>query len=166
MACHCLPICREDKWHVELNKQDKLLHNFKWKGQSNFSLDHFISQHCNAFTSIVQCAEHVEFQLPNELTHITYLLDAIEHNDAKLQVTMVLVQNDTGPRGKMSDFDACAAFLLPQDPVACKCSQAKCPFGQISSDIVDSPAIKSGIGSTRVALRYHTQVEYTKLTAT
>ena len=36
-----------------------------WKGQSNFSLEKFIAQHCNAFVSMQACAEHIQYQLPN-----------------------------------------------------------------------------------------------------
>ena len=153
----------EDKWRAELKKQDDLIHNRKWKGQSNFSLDRFISQHRNAFTSMTQCAEHVQFQLPNELTRVTYLLDAIQHNDAELQAAMALVRNDTGPGGKMNDFEATAAFLLPKDPVARNRSQAKRNFAEISA-VETSGTVKSGIGSTGVPLRYHTKNEYDKLT--
>ena len=42
----------KDNWSAELKKQDDLLHTFKWKGQSNFSLDKFIAQHRNAFISM------------------------------------------------------------------------------------------------------------------
>ena len=152
----------EDKWRAELKRQDDLLHNRRWKGQSNFTLDRFISQHRNAFTSMTQCAEHVDFQLPNELTRVTYLLDAIEHGDAELQAAMALVRNDTGPNGKMNDFEATAAFLLPKDPVSRKRSQAKRQFAEISA--AETTQIKSGQGSTGVELRYHTQSEYKKLT--
>ena len=72
----------KDKWGAELKKQDELLHTYKWKGQSNFLLDKFISQHRNAFVSMQQCAFHVEFQLPNEYSRVGYLLDAIEKTDA------------------------------------------------------------------------------------
>lgn len=113
---------------------------------------------------MTKCAEHVDFQLPNKLTCVTYLLDAIEHNNAELQAAMALVQNDTGPTGKMSNFEATAAFLLPKDPVARKCLQAKRAIGQISS--VDlNMMLKPGIRLTGVALHYHTQAEYLKLSA-
>ena len=57
----------KDKWGAELKKQDDLLHTYKWKGQSNFSLDKFISQHRNPFVSMQQCAVHIEFKLPNDI---------------------------------------------------------------------------------------------------
>jgi hypothetical protein len=76
---------------------------------------------------------------------------------------MALVKNDTGPNGKRSNFEATAAFLLPEDPVAKKRSDNKRPYAEISA--VDSSAIKSGIGKTGVNLRFHTKDEYNKLTS-
>ena len=67
-----------------------------------------------------QCADHVIYQLPNETTRVTYLLDAIECNDAPLQAAMALVRNDTGAAGKMNDFEATASFILPHCPIAKK----------------------------------------------
>jgi len=108
-----------DKWRMELKKQDELLHTYKWKGQSNFSLERFVAQHGNAYISMTQCAEHVTFQLPNEQTRVS-LMDAIECNNAPLQAAMALVQNDNGPTGKMNKFEDTASFLLPHCPVAKK----------------------------------------------
>ena len=110
----------EDKWRSELNIQDGLLHSRKWKGQSNYTLEIFITQHHNAIVSMTQCAEHVDCQFPNELTRVKYLLDRIENNDAPLQAAMALCRNYQDPGWKMNDFEDTAAFLLPHDPVATK----------------------------------------------
>ena len=108
----------EDKWRAELKKQDDLLHTRKWKGQSNFLLDKFISSHRYAFTSMTQCSEHVAFQLPNENTRVTYLLDAIQSTDAQLQAAMALVSNDTGATGFIYSFGRQCKFDR-QEPSTC-----------------------------------------------
>jgi hypothetical protein len=36
-----------DKWEAEIKIQEAVLHTRAWKGQSNFSLESFISQHRN-----------------------------------------------------------------------------------------------------------------------
>lgn len=155
----------EDKWRAELKKQDDLLHNRKWKGNTNLSLDRFISQHRNAFVSMTQCAEHVPFQLPNSLSRVNYLLDAIECNDHALQASIALVRNDDGPTGKMNDFEKTSSFLLPNCPVSKKRNQSgtKRSFGATVSEI-DAKTIRTGVGkSTGVALRFHTKKEYAAL---
>jgi hypothetical protein len=50
-----------DKWEAEIKRQEQLLHTRIWKGQSNFTLEAFISQHRNAFVSMQASAEHVEY---------------------------------------------------------------------------------------------------------
>ena len=106
-----------DKWEAEIKKQENLLHMRKWKGQSNFSLEAFISQHCNAFVSMQACAEYVQYQLPNEHSRVGFLLDAIENSDASLQAVMASIRTDDGADGKCNNFEDAASYLLPYDPV-------------------------------------------------
>ena len=89
----------DDEWQAEIKRQDDLLHSHEWKGQSNFSLEKFVAQQRNACVSVQQCAEHVEFQSPNEFARVGCLSDAIQCSDALLQVVMALVCNDTEPGG-------------------------------------------------------------------
>ena len=50
-----------DKWEAEIKKQEQLLHTRKWRGQSNFLLEQFCSQHRHAYVSLEACAQHVEY---------------------------------------------------------------------------------------------------------
>ena len=87
----------KDKWEAEFKKQEQLLHTCVWKGQSNFSLEHFISQHCNAYVSMSACIEHVQYQLPNEHSYVGLLIDAIQCANAGLQAAMASIKTDNGP---------------------------------------------------------------------
>ena len=64
----------KDKWEAEIKRQEQLLHTRIWKGQSNVSLENFISQHRNAYVSMQASAEHVQYQLPNEHSRVGFLL--------------------------------------------------------------------------------------------
>ena len=64
------------------------------------------------------CILHVQFQLPNPSTRVGYLLDGIENMDPQLQAAIAMVLADTGPTGNRENFETCAAYLLPKDPVA------------------------------------------------
>ena len=165
-----------DKWEVEIKCQDDLLHKQVWKGQSTFPLEGFIAQHRNAFMSMQQCAEHVEYQLPNSHTRVSYLLDCIQCSDAGLQAAMASIRTDDGPQLMRNDFESAAAHLLPYDPVAKKhaASGNRRGSAQISSVGGDEPEkeamsgatiskTQSSIGSTGVHLRYHTPEEYDNL---
>ena len=159
-----------DKWEAELKRQDEFLHNRKWKGNNSFTLERFIAQHRNAFVSMTQCAQYVEFQLPNEYTRVGFLLNSIQSSDPKLQAAMANVDGDTGAGGKRSDFEAAASFLLPKDPVAARLREGqKRPNATISDTTADDAQVsafgsKPGKGpKTGVHLRFYTRAEYSKL---
>ena len=69
---------------------------------------------------MLACAEHVQYQLPNEHSHIGFLLDAIQCADARLQAAMASVKTDNGLDGIHNHFEQAAAHLLPYNPVAKK----------------------------------------------
>lgn len=162
----------QDKWEAEIKRQDELLHNREWKGQSNFTLEHFVSQHRNAFVVMEAAAQHVAFQLPNEHTRVGFLLDAIKSSDAGLQAAIASVRTDTGPTGMRNNFESAVSHVLPYDPVAKKRAVYSSKHlesnisdvhldSEESSTLVEGP--KSGIGSTGVHLRYHRYNEYNRL---
>ena len=122
-----------DKWESELKRCNSLLTTRVWKGNSNFKLESFVNQHRNAYINMRRCSEHVPFQLPLELTRVTYLLDAIESHDPELQAAIANVRMDNGADGKMNDFEATAAYLIPRDPVSRKRKQEpKRPHAEVS----------------------------------
>ena len=162
-----------DKWEAKIKKQEQLLHTQVWKGQTNFLLEHIISQHHNAYVSMSACAEHVQYQLPNEHSRVGFLLDAVQCCDAGLQATMASVKTDNGPDGMQNHFEQTAAHLPPYDPVAKKqASGTKHGSALIStmeaeSDTttnVSTTVTKPSIGKTGVHLCYHKHHEYKKLT--
>ena len=110
----------KDKWEAEITKQEQLLHTHVWEQQSNFLLEHFISQHHNAYVSMSACAEHVQYQLPNEHSCVGFLIDAIQCADAGLQAAMPSVKMDNGLNGLWNNFERAISHLLPYDPVAKK----------------------------------------------
>ena len=110
----------KDKWESEIKWQDDLLHTRQWKGQSNFPFEGFIAQHQNAFVSMQQCANHVEYQLLNEHTWVGYLLEGIVCPDVSLQAAMASIQTDDRADGMRNNFEVAAAHILPYDLVAKK----------------------------------------------
>ena len=162
-----------DKWEAEIQRQDDLLHNRVWKGQTNFSLESFISQHRNAFVSMQACAQHVEYQLPNEHTRVGYLLTGIQCPDPGLQAAMASVKTDNGPGGMRNNFESTASHLLPYDPVAKKRAAGNKRGNGLISGLeggdATAAAIEAGtgnkpaIGKTGVHLRWYKKHEFDKL---
>ena len=106
----------EDKWEKLLKEQEEIIHKRKWLGTGSFRLEQFVAQHRNAYILLTQCAERVDYQLPNEFTRVTKLLDAIETSDSQLQANIALVRSDK--TGKMRNFEDTVSFILPACPVA------------------------------------------------
>ena len=130
----------KDKWEAEIKHQEQLLHTRIWKGQRNFSLENFISQHRNAYVSMQASAEHVQYQLPNEHSRVGFLLEVIQCSDPGLQAAIAIIKTDNGPEGMRNNFEATAAHLLPYDSVAKKRSGGqKRGSAQISSVMDPSP---------------------------
>jgi hypothetical protein len=165
----------EDKWESERKRQEDIMHNRIWKGQSNFTLEKFVGQHRNAYVMLQQCAEHIAYQLPNERTRVTYLLDNIQCSDATLQAAIAAVRQDKGADGMMNDFEAAVAYLLPSDPVAKKrTSGQKRGQGLISDTTGDEQKESAEVsvvtggkparGKTGVEFRFYKKKEYEKLT--
>ena len=107
-----------NKWEVEIKKQDDLLHTRVWKWQSNFPLEGFIAQHHNAYVSMQQYAKHMEYQLPNEYTCVGYLLKGIQSLDPGLQAAMASIRTDTGANRMHNNFEVAASHILLYNPVS------------------------------------------------
>ena len=154
-----------DKWQAILKDCKDIMLNRMWKGQSAYPLEKFVSLHRCAFVKMEQCVNHIDYQLPNDNTRITQLLDNIECDYAPLQAAMAFIKNDTGPTGKMNDFESSVAYLLPNDPVLKK--QASKDGYSVSEVTAEEGTpevpLKNGIGKTGVHLRYHTSEEYSRL---
>jgi hypothetical protein len=155
-----------DKWEMEIKKMDNLLHTRRWKGQSNFLLERHTQQHRNAYVSMTACAQHVDYQLPNEHTRVGYLIDSIKNDDAGLQAALGAIRNDKVVGGMRSNFESAVAHLLPMDQVSKRRSAG---IKRGAADISDTTAdiagfgAKPGLGKTGVHLRYYKDAEYHKL---
>ena len=90
------------------------------KGNSKFSLEKLIEQHCLTCISIQQCSEYVDYQLPNDSIRARYLIDVIQTSDPELQTEMSVIHKDSNPTGIKNNFEACATFSLLSDSVAKK----------------------------------------------
>jgi hypothetical protein len=155
----------EDKWEMEIKKMDNLLHTRRWKGQSNFLLERHTQQHRNAYVSMTACAQHVDYQLPNEHTRVGYLIDSTESNDAGLQA-LGAIRNDKGVAGMRSNFESAVAHLLLMDPVTKRRSagvkRGSADISNTTADIAGFGA-KPGLGKTGVHLGYYKDTECYKL---
>jgi len=118
----------KDKWEAELKKAQTVMQSTKYKGSGNFTLDRYTTVHRNANERMKEAAQHVTFQLPEEHTRVTHLLDNIDTSDARLNAAIATIHQDDALR---SDFEGTVATIVPQCPVARR--NKKRASGQISA---------------------------------
>ena len=171
--------CGKDKWEALLKEATNVLHGRKWKGQSAYSLEKFVQLHRSAYISMTQCAEHLTYQLPNDYTRVTYLLDGIECSDATLQATIAQIKQNDHPGGSRNDFELCATALLPSDPVVIKRNNKKRSGDEAQISSTDTMSKRSAqvssthtgigskpkIGKTGVHFRWYKSAEFRALTS-
>jgi len=160
-----------DKWQAEIKKQENFIHTRVWKGNTNFTLESFITQHRAAHVSLERCAEAVPHQVPNERTRVIHLMDAIQCSDAPLQAAIAHIKSQsTDPNGMGSNFEEAAAYLLQFCPVSKK-RKSSSSDRTYNVSAVDSKSnqkdsnkrSKPNKGETGVELRYYKPKEYKKL---
>lgn len=150
----------KDKWEAELRIQEDRVMNRVWKGNvSAFTLEAYIQMHRQAFISMVQCADHVSFQVPNERTRVKHMIDNIQCADPELLSLLALVKNNDD---LMSDFEAAATMILPACPVARRVKQTGKGNGSASIGSLET-VLKEGRGTSGVEFRWHDKTEYSKL---
>ena len=131
-----------------------------WKGNmSSFTLEHYIQMHCQAFISMVQCADHIDFQIPNERTRVKHMIDNIQCTDPELLSLLALVKNDDN---LMSDFEAASTMILPACPISRKAKQSGKSTTTATVSALDT-VLKEGRGDTGVEFRWYGKSEYAKL---
>ena len=118
------------------------------------------------------CAEHVQYQFPNEHSRIGLLIDTIQCVDTELQAAMASIKTDNGLYGLQNNFERAVPHLLPYDPVAKKQAMginrgsALISLTEVKNGLTTTIAAndsKPSIGKTGVHLHYHKHHEYRKL---
>eukprot|EP00957_Ditylum_brightwellii_P103287 7872187-Ditylum_brightwellii.AAC.1 len=100
--------------------RDKFLHEKLWNGQTLYPLERFIGQHRGVFMAMKEVAEHVLFQLPNEITGLGFLFAGITSSDTGLQAAMANIKSNADPisvTSKQHYFELSATYLQPFCPV-------------------------------------------------
>ena len=151
-------------WEAQFKKCSDFMTQKKWKGNGTFPLSSFLNQHRMAYSSMWECANKIEIQLPNERMRIQYVLNAIETSDNRLLAALGHIQanRDTNPR--FGEFDYIATYLIPNDPVEEKQGKLRRNPADIAAlDQGPPKKLKNGTGMTGVELRYHKRDEWQAL---
>ena len=133
-----------------------------WDGKNTrYVLKTHIARHRDAYNDMVQSSQYITYNLPDNRTRVTRLLNSITSNDTAVvsAKTQILASAQLE-----HNFEAAAEFLL-------KCCGKKAASKSQNSHRIS--AVRNGgkrrrdnnceKGSTGVSLRYHTKQEYFKL---
>lgn len=143
-------------WEAIIKKHEDFLKTRTWTGNASISLEAHIDAHRMAFVALTEASTHVAFQLPNERTRVTHLLDSINCSDPELLAAVAAVKNDDP--GMRDSFEQTATSISPADPVARKRMNNKRPAADISA----TDGLQS-TGKSGVELRWHKHAEFKAL---
>ena len=81
-------------------------------------LHSFKGQHMASFHTFQLCADYMQLELPNDCTHVGWLIDNMKKCTEKdVSAALAEIRLDDGESGMRSDFERAVAFLLPTDPI-------------------------------------------------
>ena len=102
-----------DKWEKLQKERIRFLMNSKWNGRT-CSLEIFTNLHRTSFIQLEEAATHTNFQLPNNHTRVSYLIDNIVNNDPDLRAAITSIRVNTD--NMLSNFEGAVTFILPVNP--------------------------------------------------
>lgn len=152
-----------DKLHREA--EDKL-QNRKWNGTASITLSQHMDMHRTAWIQLVDCAEHIPVEVPQGRSRVTMLLKSLDTCvDPSVLAAIAAVRQDEVD--KRVNFENAVAYLAPVCPVAARqAKKGKVENANVGAAVaggLGTSNVKPGIGSSGVALRYHTKKEFMKL---
>ena len=123
-----------------------------------FSLKAHCNSHREAHQEMIRASEETDYQVPDERTRVTRLLESIQTTYPKLESAKVTVENDTQKR---ENFEMAADFLCRFAP-----TRKENPGGlyRIASTVTDMKDELGNLNHVDVEVRYYTPEEWNKLT--
>ena len=158
-----------EKYEEQIRKYEQIIHNDKWKSQSNYPLEKHVAKHRLAYVQMETASQHVTYQLPNEHSRVGYLLESMITSDSGLSAAMASINQDKGEDGMRNNFETAVSHLIPYDPVAknrekTRSGRGGAEIGSMEYDAnISAFGAKVGIGKTGVHLRYYQDPEFKAL---
>ena len=150
----------DTKYRSIVKSRMNTLTNMKWNGRS-YPLETHVSNHRQAADDLLECATHINNQVPNEPQRVEYLLDSINCQDAALQAAIGNIRADSN--GMRSLFEPAAAHLLEVDPYR-RAAKNGGGRGNGAAQISDV-RFGAGRGETGVDLRWYPRKEFLNLSS-
>ena len=102
------------KWEKVVENAEKLLTTRIWNGKNaRYPLRIHISKHREAFNDLTRAADQIDYNVPNDIHRVRYLLNSITTTDATIISAKTTIQADPTKR---NNFEEAADFLLITAP--------------------------------------------------
>jgi hypothetical protein len=148
-------------WEARVKGAMDFLTTREWTGTSSVTFEKHADGHRAAYVAIIEAREHISYQLMENRTRVTYLLDSIKCKDPEVLSAVSSVRLDDP--GMRDDFESAANFLLPTCPVAKRGGNKKA-VAEIAAVNTPGSHLKNPKGKTGVELRWYPKSEFKKLT--
>ena len=136
----------------------KVLHRIFDGKNHRFSLQSHCNSHREAHQEMIRASEETDYQVPDERTRVTRLLESIQTPYSLLQSAKVTVENDIQKR---ENFELAADFLCRFAP-----KRKDNPGGlyKIATTVTEMKTELDGLDNVEVDVRYYKPDEWSKLT--
>ena len=146
-------------WEARIREAEGYMKTATWTGTTSVRLDQHLNKHRMMNVQLSEASEHVAFQMPNERTRVTYVLDSIKSKDPEVLSGVAAVRRDDP--GMRDSFEPMAAFLGPTCPVTRASASSKRANANVSG--LDTGSLPQK-GSPGVELRWYPNNEFKALT--
>ena len=148
-------------WEKVLKDSETYMTQAEYTGTTSLTFANHADKHRTGFVNLTEAAVHVPYQVPNERTRVTHLLDSLKCQDAEFLASVTSVKLDD--KGMRENFETAVAFIAPACPVSKKTGKSKSKNNAEIASAGFNPTLKTGKGKTGVELRWFPRKEYQEL---
>ena len=164
--------CGPALWDKIFRDNINTLMSSTWNGKSSIDLEKYLAMHRHAWIQCQRCADQIQCVIPDERSRVGHLLENKSGDHPKIMAAMAAIRLDNTPNRMRNDFEKAVLYLLPiADPTKKEGGRGerKRQHGQILQVIANLSVTKGekiGRGTSGVEYRFHSRVEYQKLSDT
>ena len=95
---------RPDRWYKKFKDTVNFLVNQKWTGNTGFSLQAFLNQHCESYTMIQCYTEYFQHQLPDTRQILKWILNKFDFEDSDVRAELSSIGMDDATNDRRNNF--------------------------------------------------------------
>ena len=92
------------RWDQDIKSTMNLMVNQKWTGNTGFSLQAFLNQHCESYTMIQCYTEYFQHQLPDTRQILKWILNKFDFEDSDVRAELSSIGMDDATNDRRNNF--------------------------------------------------------------